>query len=263
MRLRVRAADNTIQTFPEGTSPESVRMGMLAYDNKDDWGQLANEIRAALGQSTEANDQPTDVEGVTVVAARRKPSIGHPNVVESLIPVWGAGREAIADFQEGDYFGAGINAALAGSDLFLGTSVAKGLAKGGLFMMKGGVGRPASSATWRKIRSEMAAKGLIAKGQHGHHWLIPQNEWGKNWPNWIKNHPLNIKPMPTVAVPNKNGRTIDYLSEMHGRLDARYGKKPRFNPAQRYWYGTPNWVKPATVEVVGHPADGANRIRKR
>ncbi|MFZ4066841.1 MAG: amidohydrolase family protein [Phenylobacterium sp.] len=47
------------------------------------------------------------------------PSVGHPELLESLIPVWGSGREAVADFQEGDYAGAALNGALAASDLFL------------------------------------------------------------------------------------------------------------------------------------------------
>ena len=46
-------------------------------------------------------------------------SVGHPGFAESLIPVWGSGREAVADFQEGDYAGAALNGALAASDLFL------------------------------------------------------------------------------------------------------------------------------------------------
>jgi len=29
-------------------------------------------------------------------------SVGHPGFADSLIPVWGSGREAVADFQEGD-----------------------------------------------------------------------------------------------------------------------------------------------------------------
>lgn len=59
-------------------------------------------------------------------------SVGHPGFAESLIPVWGSGREAVADFQEGDYAGAVLNGALAASDLFLAGSIAKGVAKGGV-----------------------------------------------------------------------------------------------------------------------------------
>jgi hypothetical protein len=42
-------------------------------------------------------------------------SVGHPELLESLIPVWGSGREAVADFQEGDHAGAALNGALAAS----------------------------------------------------------------------------------------------------------------------------------------------------
>ncbi len=45
--------------------------------------------------------------------------IGHPGLAESFIPVWGSGREALADLQEQDYGPAAFNAALAVTDLIL------------------------------------------------------------------------------------------------------------------------------------------------
>lgn len=60
---------------------------------------------------------------------RAEQSVGHPGFAESLIPVWGSGREAVADFQEGDYAGAALNAGLAASDVFLAGAVGKALSK--------------------------------------------------------------------------------------------------------------------------------------
>ena len=179
-------------------------------------------------------------------------SVGHPGFAESLIPVWGSGRESVADFQEGDYAGAALNGALAASDLFLAGSIAKGVAKGGVYV----VGRAATKAStstkgpyaWKeKVRPWMGKQGYLNKGQHGHHWAIPQNGWGKNVPEWIKNQPWNIKPMPEGPAG----------AEMHGRLTGSYKGKPKFNAVERYVHGTPTWSKVGTGAAVGHPAGAA------
>jgi len=95
-----------------------------------------------------------------------------------------------------------------------------------------------SAAAW------MGEKGFLAKGQHGHHWAIPQNGWGKQIPDAIKNQPWNIKPMPSP--------------EVHGRITAPYKGKPQFNVAQRYWYGKPAWSKVGTAAAIGHPIAAVN-----
>jgi hypothetical protein len=171
-------------------------------------------------------------------------SVGHPGLVESLIPVWGSGREAVADFQEGDYAGAAINGALAASDLFIAGSIAKGLAKGGFYV----VGNGARNAyAWNKVRKWMQSKGALQPRQEGHHWAVPQNEWGKSFPEWFKNQPWNIKPMPEGPAG----------AEMHGRIRHQYKGKRRFNVVERYVYGTPTWSKVTAGAAVGHPAAAA------
>lgn len=67
------------------------------------------------------------------------------------------------------------------------------------------------------------------------------------WNAAIRNHPLNIKPMPSAQT--------------HWRIEHRVGAKPRFNPAQRYWHGTPDWAKVGTGAAVGHPAAAARAGR--
>jgi len=173
-------------------------------------------------------------------------SVGHPGFAESLIPVWGSGREAVADFQEGDYAGAALNGALAASDLFLAGSIAKGIAKGGVYVARGAA-KKAPYGWKREVRPWMGKQGYLEKGQHGHHWAIPQNGWGKSVPDWVKNQPWNIKAMPEGPVG----------AEMHGRLTGSYKGKPQFNAVERYVHGTPTWSKVGTGAAVGHPAGAA------
>jgi hypothetical protein len=201
-------------------------------------------LRRARAEATEVDSTPD--------------SVGHPELLESLIPVWGSGREAVADFQEGDYAGAALNGALAASDLFLAGSVAKGVAKGGLYIVNvtakntakktGGRASMTNPYSWdKRVRPWMGNHGYLAKGQAGHHWAIPQNGWGKGVPEWVKNQPWNIKPMPEGPAG----------AEMHGRMTGRYKGKPKFNAVERYIYGTPAWSKTATVTAVGHPTAAA------
>jgi len=49
----------------------------------------------------------------------------------------------------------------------------------------------------------------------------------------------------------------------HGRIDHKVGDLPRFNPAQRYWYGTPAWSKVGTGAAIGHPAAAEKARRER
>lgn len=175
-------------------------------------------------------------------AARPGRSVGHPGFAESLIPVWGSGREAVADFQEGNYAGAALNGALAASDLFLAESIAKGLAKGGFYIAED-LAKKAPYGWKKEVRPWMGEKGHLKPRQHGHHWAIPQKGWGKQVPDAIKNQPWNIKPMPDATT--------------HGRLEHRVGDLPRFNPVERYWHGTPAWSKVGTGAAVGHPVAAA------
>jgi hypothetical protein len=178
-------------------------------------------------------------------AAKPANSVGHPGFAESLIPVWGSGREAVADFQEGDSAGAALNGALAASDLFLADSIANGVAKGGFYVAKNAAKK--APYAWREVRPWMTEQGFLKAGQQGHHWAIPQNGWGKAVPDWIKNQPWNIKGMPEGPAG----------AEMHARIRHGYKGKPQFNQVERYVYGTPTWSKVATGAAVGHPAAAA------
>lgn len=168
------------------------------------------------------------------------PDVGHLGAAESLIPIWGSGREALADLHDGDYLGAVGNGAMAISDVALAKGIAVGVAKG--------AAKVGGSYAWRSrpqdevagVRKWMGEKGHLAPGQHGHHGIIPQNGWGKAVPDFIKNQPWNIKGLDPVT----HGR-------IHGRYTVNGVKLPRFNPAERVWHGTPTWTKPAAAGAVG------------
>jgi hypothetical protein len=54
-----------------------------------------------------------------------------PGTAESFIPIWGSGKQAIYDFENGNYGWGTFNTVVAISDVFLVKSIATGLAKGG------------------------------------------------------------------------------------------------------------------------------------
>lgn len=145
---------------------------------------------------------------------------------------------------QGNYGGAALNGALAASDLFLAGSIAKGIAKGGIYVADKASTRAAPYA-WRYMRDLMQEKGFIKAGEEGHHWFIPQNQWGKQVPEWIKNQAWNIKSLDRVT---------------HARLRNKIGDLPKFGLFDRLRYGTPAWTKASAGSAAGHSvsAAGAN-----
>jgi len=94
--------------------------------------------------------------------------IGHPGFAEGLVPVWGSGREALADLQEGDYWGAAGNGALAVSDVIpakaVGTALAKTAGKAGWEL-----GIKTAPTGWRAVRNDLTGIMDLEKGQIVHH----------------------------------------------------------------------------------------------
>jgi len=180
----------------------------------------------------------------------------HPGFAESMIPVWGSGREALADWHDGDYAGAAGNALLAASDLIPGATLAKvgvkAAARGAKLGWKApvkkvlkeagrGVVKLDGSMTWNAVRKDLKDAGVKPFGWHGHHAIIPQNGWGRRIPDAIKNQPINIK----VLSPSN-----------HTRIHGPYKGKPQFDPVRRVWYGTPDWAKGAAVSAGGRTIPG-------
>lgn len=130
-----------------------------------------------------------------------------------------------------------MNGALAASDLFLAGSIAKGIAKGGIYVA-GKASTAANPYAWRLMREELRDNGFIKAGDEGHHWLIPQKQWGKEIPDWIKNQASNIQSLDRVT---------------HARLRNKIGDLPKFGPFDQLRYGTPTWAKVGAGSAVGHP----------
>lgn len=172
------------------------------------------------------------------------PDVGRPTAAESLIPIWGSGRTALAELHDGNYVGAAVNGALAVSDLVPAKAIGGALLKGGL---------KAAPTVWRTKPWE-AAKGVVGKRQwlteHGfaaagqpvHHWAIHQGGRGKRVPDAIKNGLWNLKPTQGAV---QHGR-------IHGPYTVNGQRLPQYNAAQRIWYGTPDWFKAANVSIPGH-----------
>lgn len=163
----------------------------------------------------------------------------HPAFGESLIPVWGPGREAVADVYDGDYLGAAGNTALAVSDVWLASAASKAIVKS-IVRAAGNAARATSySTTWAATQKRMKDSGYIPDGHAGHHWLIPQSRWGKKIPESIKNAHWNTMPLEKTV---------------HSRIHHRVGEVRRYNPIERFIRGTP-----AAVKVAAGSAGGIRR----
>lgn len=186
------------------------------------------------------------------------PDVGHPNAVESLMPMWGSGRAALADLHDRNFVGATVNGALAISDIVPTKAVAGALIKGGW---------KAAPIVWRTKpwearngvlgkRQWMTEKGFAKAGQPVHHWAIPQGGWGKRVPDQIKNGLWNLKPTRDAV---DHGR-------IHGRYTVNGEKRPPYGDVRRVLAGTPDWFKAANVSVPGHAGLAAGlevRARER
>jgi hypothetical protein len=167
-----------------------------------------------------------------------KKTIGHPGPWESVIPIWGSGRQAFADAEDGNIAGALGNSVLAGSDVTIIKSLAGGLLKGGLKLTGPFAWR---STPWEEAgaRKWLGERAFLAKGQPGHHWLFEQKSRA---PNWLKNQPPFINGMANQV---EHGR-------IHGPYTVDGVKLPRFGVVQRYLYGTPDWWKALNLSAPGH-----------
>lgn len=222
--------------------------------------------QAPRGNSRSISDQARDVyaerlrrdaeilDQAKAVAAKLTPDWdSHPGFAASLIPVWGSGREAVADFREGDYVGAGINGALAASDLFLAGGAAKGIAKGAIKFKKGLT--KAAPYKWKNVRRRLGNENFLEKYQEGHHWLIPQGgPLGKAVPDVIKNQRWNIMPIPNNAAGRLEHARIHRPVTIRATATTPKIELKRYNALQRYIHGTPTYWKSTNGVAAGHAA---------
>lgn len=154
---------------------------------------------------------------------------------ESLMPVWGSGRQAVNDFSAGNYVWGSINSVGAVSDIFLIKSAATMAGKGA---WKSG------SATWGATRKWLAKRRYAQTGQHVHHGVVAREVFEGTWSEKVFNQPWNLKPLEP-----RPGYSMDMWHKMVE------GKLPGLNPAERWWFGTPDWLRYAEISGAGRIGD--------
>jgi hypothetical protein len=149
-----------------------------------------------------------------------------------LVHTLGSARAARKKWESGDQLGASIDAAIGRPDSYgVGAAVKGVLKKGGMKILgpknwRNPPWKPAGAREW------LEKNGFVNPGEDGHHWLIPQNGWGKSIPDWIKNQPWNIKGMDKIPHRRSHGRA---------RVDGEW--MPEFSDLEKFWYSTPAYVK--------------------
>lgn len=162
------------------------------------------------------------------------PRMARPNLGQSLIPVVGPAWEAVADLQEGDYGGAALNVAFAAGD-----ALPVGVGFKGVKMARKGIGLlKDGSVTGNASAKILRGRGVATPGTEIHH-TIPLNGTSRTAQDW-RNHYALLKVMPKAQ---------------HRRLTGRWGDLPRYNAAQRLWYGTTDWMKAVPTGLASWGAD--------
>ena len=164
------------------------------------------------------------------------PKMARPSFGQSLIPVVGPAWEAAADLQDRHYGRAALNTAFAIADVLPVGVAFKGLrsASKGIGILKDG------SVSANAAQKMLKSKGLTGVGTEVHH-TIPLNGASRTAQDW-RNHYALLKVLPKAE---------------HRRLTGRWGDLPRYNPAQRLWYGTTDWMKVAPMAAGAWTADRA------
>lgn len=92
-------------------------------------------------------------------------AVGQPGPVEGFVPIWGSGRAAVDDFQNGRWGWGSFNSVMAVSDIALVKSAITAFGKGA---WKGG------SHGWKATRAWLGRSGFAEKWQHVHHAIVTQ-----------------------------------------------------------------------------------------
>ena len=168
------------------------------------------------------------------------PDIPRPNILAQQIPVVGSAWQAVSDLQDGDYVSAAINA---GSAVAEATPV--GAAVRGARALRLGAQLLEVAPKARTVTRAMRSKGLAGPGQEIHH-AIPLKGKPRNLPD-ARNHPLLLKTLP---------------KEQHRRIHGSWQGQPRYNPAQRVWYGTTPTMKTVPVGLLGYTVSTAENATR-
>lgn len=204
------------QPAPRGSAPQAYRPPNRKY---------------YVGHPAEVND-PLDWLREEFADFQDRPDVGHPGALESFIPVYGAGRDAVAYLQEGDFPSAGVSALQATLDL---AQVGTGTIAAGQAARAIGRGVPITrwtptyNQTYRSLR-KAGIHGGRAAGQEAHH-TVPLNGQSRSVADW-RNHPIWIKMLK---------------QEQHRRLHGGWDGKKEYNALQKAWHGTTGGMKAAAA----------------
>lgn len=181
---------------------------------------------------------------VTIEEITETFGIGEAEGASSLVPVYGSGRNAVNDFQNGRYISGAFNSVMAVSDVFLVKSIGKGILQGGL--------KFTGKESWSTARKGYGKSGFAKPYQDVHHWGVERNStFGKTVPGSIKNQMFNLLPMEGATIRGSfyEGATIHQA--LHGNSAIL-----KLNTAEKVWYGTPSWLKAAGVSYGGRAVQG-------
>jgi hypothetical protein len=207
------------------------------------------------GQLQHIYDFEKNFAAGTVNLAGEKPgSVGAPGPWEGIIPVWGSGRAAANDFQNGRWGWGSANAVLAVSDVFLVKDAIEAIGKGW-------VNFGTKSANWGATRARLVKRGFGTNSMPIHHVFISQAMIKKYpWLKFVGNQPWNLLSIERDTVAEANGAHQlihgKYSRELEETWDGLNGV------AKRVWIGTPRWPKLVVVSASGKavviPLDAAN-----
>jgi RHS repeat-associated protein len=111
---------------------------------------------------------------------------GRPGFWEGVIPVWGSGRTAYDDYQNGKPYWGTFWVVVAATDIFLVRSLVTGAVKG-LWKFGG-------SCSWGAVSKWALKQGWRTSFEEIHHWAM----WRAEWVGWerIINQPWNFRNFP-------------------------------------------------------------------
>jgi len=108
-------------------------------------------------------------------------------------------------------------------------AVGGGFVAGAFRHSKSGLSWLRASNRWGAASQRIRTAQGVPRGNQLHHYVIPRASRVRNA---IKNHPANLNSIPRPIHARIHGRNLQT-------------GQPRFNPLQRYYYGTPQWAKAA------------------
>jgi RHS repeat-associated protein len=121
----------------DGIRPDSIEVGTLGSDGVKllDSRSENNEIELKTQIGKPGSSGASNPEGVTeypqniTKKKEEEESVGEPGFWESLIPIWGSGRESLNHFQKGNYVRGTLWGLLAVTDVFLVRKILTGAGK--------------------------------------------------------------------------------------------------------------------------------------